>query len=364
MKNIILEELNKAKLLMNYNTKATLSENLIKNETFISNNSLITEQTVKALLKSLFGTAEEGMIASLKTARNANYLQGVKFLDDVAIYSQAGFRNVDELVSAMAKGTLSKAQVSGVAKGLLKKGKVTGSLRTTLTNKAADLTMKDARYANLTGKQIKNTLTKKGYDPSIADEIALKVAAKKTKLPVDPNILDDAAKNVTKVPINFQTAWQSLKKWGLGIGLTLAAIAIIYYFYNSKPIPEEDDVIPKPDPNTDRYRVCTGTYTKGCKTDPTGAIGQVQKCLGLVVDGKFGNKTQAALVDKGFVNGFKDSDITKICGGNTPTPEPLKPVVTTGSTTTQDVVNQDFGITPQPNPQAEVQTTNDDINNY
>jgi hypothetical protein len=69
------------------------------------------------------------------------------------------------------------------------------------------------------------------------------------------------------------------------------------------------------DPTTARYRVCTGTYTKGCKTDPTGAIGQVQQCLDLVVDGKFWNKTQAALVAKGFADGFKDSDIAKICGG-------------------------------------------------
>jgi hypothetical protein len=239
MKNIILEELNKTKLLINYNTKTTLSENLIKNKTFISNNSLITEQTIKTLLKSLFGTSDELAIASFKQAGNAKYLQAVKFLDDAAIYSQAGFNNVDDLVSAMAKGTLSKSQIGGVAKGLLKKGQVTGNLRTTLTNKAADITIKDTRYANQSGTQIKNTLTKKGYDPAIADEIALKVAAKRSKLPVDPNIIDDVTKNITKVPINFRTVWQSLKRWGLGIGLSLAAIATIWYFYNRDSIPEE-----------------------------------------------------------------------------------------------------------------------------
>jgi hypothetical protein len=362
MKNIILEELNKAKLLMNYNTKDTLSENLIKNETFISNNFLITEQPIKTLLKSLFGTADEAAIASFKQAGNAKYLQAVKFLDDAAILGPAGFKNVDDLVSAMAKGTLSKAQISGVAKGLLKKGNITGNLRTTLTNKAADLTMKDARYANQSGTQIKNTLTKKGYDPAIADEIALKVAAKRAKLPVDPNTIDDISKNITKTPINFRTAWQSLKKWGLGIGLTLAAIAAIYYFYNSEPLPPDPDVDPnpdpKPDPNTSKYRNCTGTYVKWCKTAPTGPIGIVQGCLGgLVVDGKFGDRTQAALEAKGYSNGFKDSDITKICGGNTPTPPKPEP-------SPEEQLAQDYGVTPQPNAQAEVQTTNDDINNY
>ena len=66
-----------------------------------------------------------------------------------------------------------------------------------------------------------------------------------------------------------------------------------------------------------RYRDCTGgLYTQGCKTDPAGAIGQVQQCLDLVVDGKFWVKTQAALVAKGFDKGFKDSDIDTICGGS------------------------------------------------
>jgi len=326
MKNLILEELNKAKLLMKYNTKVTLSENLINNKTFVSKGYLLTEQTTKALLKSLFGTSDELAIASFKQAGNAKYLQAVKFLDDAAIYSQAGFNNVDDLVSAMAKGTLSKAQISGVAKGLLKKGNITGNLRTTLTNKAADLTMKDARYANQSGTQIKNTLTKKGYNPAIADEIALKVASKRTKLPVDPNIIDDVAEKITKVPVKDRTVWQSLKRWGISSGLSLAAIATIYYFYNSDPIPEEidpnPDVIPTPVPpvpETNRYRNCTGTYTKGCKSE---AIKPVQTCLGLVPDGKFWVKTQAALESKGFPNGFTDADVSKICGNQTPPPPP------------------------------------------
>jgi hypothetical protein len=79
---------------------------------------------------------------------------------------------------------------------------------------------------------------------------------------------------------------------------------------------------PNPTPGSNRYHVCTGTYTKGCKTNTTGAIGQVQQCLGLVVDGKFWDKTQVALVSKGFANGFRDSDITTICGGTPPTPSP------------------------------------------
>ncbi len=84
---------------------------------------------------------------------------------------------------------------------------------------------------------------------------------------------------------------------------------------------------PNPNPNPNpivkpSYTDCTGTYKKGCKTDPSGVIGKVQGCLNddktlnlnpkLVIDGKFGNNTKAALVQKGFST-FTDADVTKIC---------------------------------------------------
>lgn len=73
-----------------------------------------------------------------------------------------------------------------------------------------------------------------------------------------------------------------------------------------------------PDPDTPPvrtgYRSCSGSYSYGCKTDPTGPIGVVQGCLGgLVVDGKFGPKTQAALKAKGYES-FTDAEVDKICG--------------------------------------------------
>lgn len=66
------------------------------------------------------------------------------------------------------------------------------------------------------------------------------------------------------------------------------------------------------------YKPCKGTYTKGCKAD---AVIQIQGCLSLVPDGKFGPKTQAALESKGYKNGFTDADITKICNTSSPTPD-------------------------------------------
>lgn len=66
------------------------------------------------------------------------------------------------------------------------------------------------------------------------------------------------------------------------------------------------------------YKICTGTYTQGCYSEK---IKQIQTCLGLVSDGKYGPKTQAALEGVGFGGGFKDSDIETICNAST-MPEP------------------------------------------
>lgn len=57
------------------------------------------------------------------------------------------------------------------------------------------------------------------------------------------------------------------------------------------------------------YKPCSGTYSFGCKSD---VIAKVQGCLGLVSDGKFGPKTKSALSGKGFTT-FTDADVDKIC---------------------------------------------------
>lgn len=57
------------------------------------------------------------------------------------------------------------------------------------------------------------------------------------------------------------------------------------------------------------YKPCSGTYKFGCKSN---VIAKVQGCLGLVTDGKFGKKTKAALLGKGF-NSFTDADVSNLC---------------------------------------------------
>jgi hypothetical protein len=180
MKNIILEEINRVRLLMVYNNQKTLTENVEKTQLIES--AILNEQTGKTLLKAIFGTADDAALAALKSTRNAKYLAGVRLFDDVAVYGRTGLNSGDEVMNALIAGTLTKTQLKELAKGLLKTGKATGNLRTGLTDKAVNLMMKDVNYSNLTQKQIKNNLVKKGYDPAIADEIATKFVNKRAKI--------------------------------------------------------------------------------------------------------------------------------------------------------------------------------------
>ena len=59
------------------------------------------------------------------------------------------------------------------------------------------------------------------------------------------------------------------------------------------------------------FKNCNGEYYKGCKGPK---IVQIQKCLGLSADGKFGEETEKALEEKTKSKTFKDEDVKTICG--------------------------------------------------
>ena len=60
------------------------------------------------------------------------------------------------------------------------------------------------------------------------------------------------------------------------------------------------------------WKSCSGTYSRGCSGEK---IREVQGCLGgLVPDGKFGPKTEAAVKAKLGTTTFTDADVAKLCG--------------------------------------------------
>jgi hypothetical protein len=71
--------------------------------------------------------------------------------------------------------------------------------------------------------------------------------------------------------------------------------------------------------NTMGYKLCTGKYVKGCKSP---RIKELQNCLGTSYTGKndiyFGDLTQAALKANGYESGVTDADIDKICQKESP----------------------------------------------
>jgi hypothetical protein len=314
MKNIILEEINRAKLLMNYDNNNTLSENVKKvtlNETII-----ISEQPRKAFLKAILGTADDAALATIRNARSAEYIAARNLFNDVKIYGKTGLSSGDEVLAALIDGTLKKAQISELAKGLMKTGKATGSLRTTLTDTAGKLAANDARYAAFTEKQLKNSLIKKGYDPAIADEIAVKFA--RELKPV-------ADKIITTTPIVKTFDWAKLKKWGIRAGVAAGVLYIIYKMEHDDEPPIIEPPIPPiiepPIPNPKQYRSCPETLpiAKFCKNE---TIRKVQGCLGITADSLFGPKTQAALEAKG-VDGtsITQQTVDKVCN-NAPLVDP------------------------------------------
>jgi hypothetical protein len=193
MKNIVLEELNRVKLLMSYDSKNTLSEN-IEIINLVESKKIISEQGAKAFLKAMFGAPDDIARALKNGVADAKYAAGVKLFKGITV---TGVSTSDDLMQALLKGTLSRAQLSELAKGLMKTGKVKGDLRIALTDRAAELAVKDARYANMTQNQVKNSLIKKGYNSDIADVIASKFVNKRSTTLVKPSTTGTKTGNKT-----------------------------------------------------------------------------------------------------------------------------------------------------------------------
>lgn len=151
-------------------------------------------------------------------------------------------------------------------------------------------------------------------------------------------------------------------KWGLGL---LAAGLIVWWILATMADTVPEDTTPEPpkpeDTDNDgdggiyttpgdpyQYKVVDCVwFTKSLEqrgkiiSDWT-SLANNQKAIG-ILDGRF-------------------PDARKNCGGNTPTPTPTtnNDTLTPSGTT----LNQQYGTEPMGNAQPEVQTTNDDINNY
>jgi hypothetical protein len=411
MKIEINEEINRYKLLMNYNSKKTLSENKIK---------LIKEGEINAAFETLFKQGSHDVELAKSITRAAE--DGAINLKSLKTEAGKTFKTADEVVNSLKLGTLSAESTLEVSKSLLQKGS-TEAVRVAAADAITSSNGFRATYAETTkAEMISRLKTKGGYTEEearrIADsytrtggkfrttprtkkttnvnqeksientssstssvgnieqkvEIHIDSAGRELKTTAPGPIPEDVANaiennksvftDIAEKVKKFRWNWKRTLKWAIGLGLT--GLALWWFFHKSKDVVPDDipptPPSPNPSPSPEDGKVYTTPgdpyqykvvecvwYTKSLENrgkiikDWT-SLANNQKAIG-ILDGRF-------------------PDARKDCGNNT-TPQP--PVTTTGSTTTQtpqDKLNQDYGVTPQPNAQAEVQTTNDDINNY
>jgi hypothetical protein len=314
MKNLLSEEIERYRRLSKYNPKFTLTENV----------DIILEKgpnfsTLVKGVESIFGKELSLVMKDLKIAgMDAGRVTKLLEMDAKSFEKEWAKAVREDLKAGFPQGS-----VGPLTKEL---SKIDFLKRVTTEVKAENRV--------LTTAEMEQVLLRAKNESQAAAKLkatTVKPTVTRQKPKIDDADINSGKDALVKDPTLKKLNWKSLVKKGSLIGLSAGALYYIYKLTHQDEPPivdpeEEGTITPSPTqaprPGTNRYRNCSGTYKKGCKTQPTGAIGQVQACLGLVQDGRFWVKTQAALELKGFANGFTDADIIKICGNQTPTPTP------------------------------------------
>lgn len=347
--SLINENIKQMKLLINYNPKLTLTENVnVLSEGQLSNTLKIMSPEVTTAFKTELSS-----------------LESVKKI----IGNNKSFKNVDELFDSLRAGRYSGDKI---LKDILKNPKsfatkfpevyksATSNYAHQLMNSKTELAIK---FQKATPEGRKEMLKQFGYNDQAIKDISnevmsiknTKINAKvdaKSKVGVSKG-LDESGKKIKQEIIDNQTKpkswWKSrLQKWGWiddagkitkkgkirgGIIAGTAFIAWMVSgdekstppYPNPNPMPN-----PKPMPVVDPkprtkpvYTNCTDfPYKKNCSSP---IVAEVQKCLGLTDDGKFGSKTEEALIKAGYSAEITKEVYDKIkekCGSNTVT-EPI-----------------------------------------
>jgi hypothetical protein len=280
MKNLLSEEIERYKRLSNYNTKLTLTENIGVILEAGPNLSTLVRDVKSAFGKELSLVMKDLKIVGMDAGRVTKLLEmdAKSFEKEWAKAVRADFKN-----------GFPKGEVGPLTKEL---SKIDFLKRVTTEVKAEGRVLKPAEMEKI-------LLNAKNESQAAAK---LKAGTIKPTVPrqkPNPKDINDGKDALVKDPTLKKLNWTSLLKKGSLIGLSAGALYYIYKLthQDEPPIIDPDEETPPtpptpPTPGTNRYRNCSGTYKKGCKTSPTGAIGQVQACLGLTQDGKFWNKTQ------------------------------------------------------------------------
>ena len=218
MKNEILNEgqlaLEKALLMMKYDSKDTLSENLEKIN--------LSEQ-----LKSLFGAAERGLSNAAATEIK-NVLQNVG--KQIQTIDGAVLSGGDDVVKALKAGKLADDSIRSIRTALLK-STTNPKIRTKLIDSLLENPQVLSKYAGKTENQIKAAFKRLGYSDEAALETATKIVNKSAGgVGAGAGAAANTTVNASKLASLYSSVrglkWKGLPKivrWGLtGAGLYAA----------------------------------------------------------------------------------------------------------------------------------------------
>jgi hypothetical protein len=349
--------LNRIKVLMEYDTSKTLSENI-----------LITEQA------SLADDAAKAL-GILGKSLGDDVIRASRIVDDLG----KPVSTMDDFIKLSKAGKVAPTQLGRVQSQLLKNTSLKIGQKSAMIDNYVSQAINKSRGVGKTSTQISDELVSKGFPKDVADDVGNKLSShwktnksgpsafnktgtntgkvKTTKSGKTKNLKPKKTKNPNTTKQTQQIAdeaakstktWPGWLKWGAGLGI--GAGALWWFFHDSDDevlaVPED---MPEEEPTdsggagTDggggggSYKNCTDfPFIKYCKNPK---IAEVQGCLGgLVVDGKLGPKTEAALENAGYGTDISEDDYNKIiqkCKGVQPSPE-KEP----GLDTTSDMSNK------------------------
>lgn len=378
------DELKHQILLMNYNNKKTLTENI--------DEILLEQGVIKDLVSSgsLVARELEGVLKTMmKDSKVSNALK------DVELYKggvKTGVRTAEELISAIKLNKLSgtlkgelelailhskttnRTLVDAAASNLVRNQKFLSKYATELGQGQAQFekALKNAGYSDEAITSIVKQTESLGGKLKNAEDIAKtgKAGESSKSFETGSKVGEDAAKTQALAKETYfqkfkdkfkeyynkgkgrltglkKKKWfqQGFLKYDKSLGkfviskrkiLAWAAVAMVSYsvmkgWLNDNGIIEDPK---KDDTNTGggsggsgggsgtggktTYSTCTEfPYKKGCQST---VVSEVQKCLGISADGKFGPKTEKALTDKGYTTEISKETYDKIktnCGTST-----------------------------------------------
>lgn len=332
MKKLINEELDRIKLMMNYNPKNTLTENKI-----------LIEQAWKAAVEDLGRIVARDETTVLKSLENAAN-DGLINIKNMKTEAGVTLTKMSEVLEALKAGTLGPSGTGQVAKGLFLKGS-TPEMRIAGAEAITSMGKFTEKFAGKTKEEIVQALEQAnvGYTKADAELLAdtyLRKGGVKPIKQTTQQAVDDATKEISakigSKPTDRIGTWNAIKNhFGKNWKKYLATGVLLTIFYSffpgEEPPIDDDDVKPNPEPaptpvsdKCPTYTNCSSPYKKCCKSE---VIRKVQGCLNnyyganLRPDGKFGPLTQSALIDAGFGETFTDEQVNTICKVQT-SPEP------------------------------------------